>query len=244
MSIRIYINTFRKFCTNVMLNYYHTQRYFFHTLKTITFSQNILYVNWSITSKISYFFHRRHVRHRCRGAALHRDAHRDAIFVEDRNLVLINHPGGDHPAFCLPVLLMHGALGAGSENVHHGHRQYEQRNADHEKNGLRKLRNADDNHHRSTNHAKDQQHGAICPSLIFRFRLVAPARDAHTCRVCEDQLVVEGGHWCDGYGLVIRDTFLVNNCVCVRQVSASGKPNIQNIYPNLLGERGLSTEIT
>ena len=73
--------------------------------------------------------------------------------------------------------------------------------------------------------------GAICPSLIFRFRLVAPARDAHTCRVCEDQLVVEGGHWCDGYGLVIRDTFLVNNCVCVRQVSASGytPPTISNI---------------
>ena len=147
------------FCTNVMLNYYHTlgttvffSQVFFSHVK----NDNIFTKYLSITSKISYFFHRRHVRHRCRGTALHRDAHRDAIFVEDRNLVLINHPGGgDHPAFCLPVLLMHGALGAGSENVHHRHRQYEQRNADQEKTVLRKLSNADDNHHTSTQHANE-----------------------------------------------------------------------------------------
>ena len=142
--------------------------------------------------------HRRHVRHRCRGTALHRDAHRDAIFVEDRNFVLVNHPGGDHPAFCLPVLLIvHGTLGAGSENVHHWDWRAHQRNADHEKKGFRKLRNAGDNHHTPTNHAKDKQHGARRPSLIFRLRLCTTT--AHTCRhVCEDQLVVEGGHWCDG----------------------------------------------
>ena len=42
MSIRIYINTFRMFCTNVMLNYYHTTVFFSHVKNDNIFTKYLV----------------------------------------------------------------------------------------------------------------------------------------------------------------------------------------------------------